>query len=163
MKIGIISDTHDHHTNVLIAIELFREQAVDAILHAGDIVSPFTAKALLEADVAPITAVFGNNEGEKVYLQQMFDDYGSQIHQGCFKGDLGGRDVLMMHEPYILDEAIHSQDHDLIIYGHTHKHDIRQIDRTLVINPGEASDWITGQGSIVILNLETMKYKTLTL
>ena len=38
MKIGIISDTHDHHSNVIKAIRIFNERRVKYVLHAGDII-----------------------------------------------------------------------------------------------------------------------------
>ena len=40
MKIGIISDTHDDIHNVQNAIEIFREEKVDWIIHAGDFIFP---------------------------------------------------------------------------------------------------------------------------
>ena len=52
MQIGIISDSHDHHSNVLRAIEIFNESNVEYVLHAGDIVSPFTAKAFADLRIA---------------------------------------------------------------------------------------------------------------
>ena len=39
MKIGIISDTHDAHRNVLRAIEIFNDRAVEYVFHAGDMVT----------------------------------------------------------------------------------------------------------------------------
>jgi len=47
----------------------------------------------------------------------------------------------------------------LVIYGHTHRQDIRKVGDTLVINPGEATDWITGNSSIVILETDDMSWE----
>ncbi len=41
--------------------------------------------------------------------------------------------------------------------------DIRQVDRTLVINPGESTDWITGKAQVVILDIENMAYQSFEL
>ncbi|TFG49858.1 MAG: metallophosphoesterase, partial [Candidatus Brocadiia bacterium] len=46
MKFGIISDTHDNKMNVSKAADIFTDEKVDYILHAGDIVSPSTAETL---------------------------------------------------------------------------------------------------------------------
>ena len=46
------------------------------------------------------------------------------------------------------------------IYGHTHKQDIRQIGKTLVINPGETTDCLSGSPQVMILNLDDMSYRT---
>lgn len=45
MRIGIISDRHDPHRNVMQAIEIFRRHGVQYVLHGGDIVAPFTTRA----------------------------------------------------------------------------------------------------------------------
>tara|TARA_B100001146_G_scaffold77794_1_gene68962 strand:- start:398 stop:589 length:192 start_codon:yes stop_codon:yes gene_type:complete len=40
MKIGILSDTHDDIDNTNKAIDIFQENDVKAVIHAGDIISP---------------------------------------------------------------------------------------------------------------------------
>ena len=45
MKIGFITDTHDRQEILMKAIEIFAEQDVVYVLHAGDITSPATAEA----------------------------------------------------------------------------------------------------------------------
>jgi hypothetical protein len=53
--------------------------------------------------------------------------------------------------------------YDLVIYGHTHKAETHRVGETLVINPGEATDWLTGRGQVVVLDTETMETETFTL
>ncbi len=62
MKLGIISDTHDHLDHIRKAAEEFRKQEVDLVIHAGDYTSPPAVKALEGLKTA---GVFGNNDGEK--------------------------------------------------------------------------------------------------
>jgi hypothetical protein len=89
MKIGIISDSHDHHANVLKAVEIFKNKNVEYILHAGDIISPFTARALSAVSNAKFIAVFGNNDGEKHILKSTIEGFcrkaspsgGGEIHK----------------------------------------------------------------------------------
>jgi putative phosphoesterase len=157
MKIGIISDSHDHHTNVLKAVEIFKNEQVQYILHAGDIVSPFTAKAFGEVKNAKFIAVFGNNDGEKHLLKTTIESFGGEIHRDPYHGQIAGKKIFMTHKPSILDEAIASGKYDIIIYGHTHFKDIRTVGKTLIINPGEATDWLSGKGSLVILDMENLK------
>ena len=40
MKIGIISDTHDDIINTNKAIDVFKENNVSVVIHAGDFVAP---------------------------------------------------------------------------------------------------------------------------
>ncbi|MBN1508428.1 MAG: metallophosphoesterase [Sedimentisphaerales bacterium] len=158
MRIGIISDTHDNRRNVARAIEIFRHHGVQCILHAGDIVAPFTALAFGELRSAKFIAVFGNNDGEKLFLKRTVEGFGGEIHEHCYKGELEGRRICMMHKDHFAEETIRSQMYDLVIYGHTHHPDIRQEGKTLVINPGEATDWITGSGHCVVLDLKDMSH-----
>lgn len=159
MKIGIISDTHDAHQNVLQAIDIFNERKVKYVLHAGDIISPFTAKAFAGVQGAKFISVFGNNEGEKLLLKSTIEEFGGEIHDYAYKGEIGGRKIFMTHVPTALDEVMKSEKYDLVIYGHTHQQDICRAGKTLVINPGEATDWISGKASLVILETDDMSYE----
>jgi len=163
MKAAIISDSHDHHRNVLKAIEVFNHHKVDYILHAGDIVSPFTAQSFANAPSAKFIAVYGNNDGEKLILKSVINDFGGQIHENCYKGKLNGKNIYMTHAPYCLDEVLKSRMYDLVIYGHTHKPDIRHLGNTLIVNPGESTDWFGDQSQVVILNLNNMQYEPVLL
>ena len=163
MKIGIISDTHDHHANVLKAIEIFNDRKVDYILHAGDMVSPFTAKAFAKVGGAKLIAIFGNCDGEKLFLKSSIEDFGGEIHGGIYSGNIGGRRIFMTHLPDMLEEVVDSGKFDVVIYGHTHKQDIRNIGKTLVVNPGETTDWITGKPAVVVLELDDMSFEVISL
>lgn len=158
MRIGIISDTHDHRKHVMQAIEIFRRHGVGYVLHGGDIVAPFTAKAFGELGVAKFIAVFGNNDGEKLLLKRAVEGFGGEIHEYCYKGQIDGRKICMMHTDHLAEDAVKSQLHDLVIYGHTHHPDLRREGRTLVVNPGEATDWITGSSHVVIVDLKDMTH-----
>jgi putative phosphoesterase len=158
MQIGIISDTHDHHRNVARAVEIFNQRGVEFVLHAGDIVAPFTAKAFADLERAQFIAVFGNNEGEKLHMRSTVEDFGGQIHEYCYKGALAGKKIYMTHTDHNIEEVAASQMYDLVIYGHTHRQDVRQVGKTLIINPGEATDWVTGAAHLVILDLATMTH-----
>jgi putative phosphoesterase len=158
MQIGIISDSHDHHHNVMQAIEIFAGRRVQCVLHAGDIVAPFVAKAFAELKDAKFIAVYGNNDGEKLFLRHTIEGFGGEIHEYCYKGELAGRKVYMTHTHHNIEELIASQQYDLLVYGHTHRRDIRVVGRTMVINPGESTDWVTGFGHVVILDLNSMTH-----
>ncbi len=163
MKIGIISDTHDAHQGVLKAIEILKQHQVEYVLHAGDIVSPFTAKAFADLGGAKFIVVFGNNEGEKLFVASTIKEFGGQIYEYAYKGTLGKRKIFMTHVPTTIEEVARSGEYDLVIYGHTHKQDIRKVGNTLVVNPGEATDWLTGKSTMVILELDDMSYESITI
>ena len=72
MKIGLISDTHDDINNVQKAIEIFKEEKVSLIIHAGDFIFPGVIDEFKKLkDELPgirIIGVLGNNDGEKLGL-----------------------------------------------------------------------------------------------
>jgi len=40
MKIGLISDSHDHIDNIRKSVEVLKDRGVSLVIHAGDFVSP---------------------------------------------------------------------------------------------------------------------------
>ena len=163
MKIGIISDSHDHHVNILKAVEVFRDKRPDYIFHAGDIISPFAARVFAEVEGARFRAVFGNNDGEKLLLKGVITDFGGQICEGPYRCEVKGKKICMMHRLSDLEEIVSDGRYDVVIYGHTHKKDIRQVADTLVINPGETTDWLTDESSVVLLELDDMSTEVISL
>ena len=155
MKIGIISDTHENMPKIKAAVELFNREEMEVVLHAGDIISPITAKEF-SALQAPLIGVFGNNDGDKLFLTERFKMIGT-IHSKRYEGEFGGKKFLLIHEPDMLDALTKSNVYDVIVYGHTHRSEITRRGKTLVINPGEGGGWITGKSTAVLLDTETME------
>ena len=162
MKIGIMADSHDNLPLIARAVDLFNHEKVELVLHAGDFVSPFTA-TLFQNLKPRLVAVFGNNDGEKLFLKSSIGEFGGEIYEDVYRGEIGGKRGLMTHKPNIVEEAAESGKYDLVIYGHTHKQDIHQVGDTLVINPGEATDWFGAKSEVVILELDDMSYQARSL
>jgi len=126
MRLGIISDTHGKLRPEV--FDVFAE--VDHILHGGDL-GPV---ALLDrlAELAPVTAVYGNVDG-------------LEVRQRCpqvARVELDGFIVLVTHgdqfgspTPAILHREF--PDAEIIVYGHTHRPLLELVDKTVtVMNPG---------------------------
>ncbi len=62
MILGILADSHDNVPAVRTIAGWFGEQGVEAVLHAGDFVAPFSLPPLAELGV-PVHGVLGNNDG----------------------------------------------------------------------------------------------------
>ncbi len=152
MRIGIVSDTHDHHQNVLKAIEIFRKHEVQAVLHAGDMITATTAQLFSELTGVRFIAVFGNCDTDRHTLRSTVESFGGEIHEGVFRGPVDGKMVCMAHTPHGVQQSAESGRYDLVIYGHTHRDDIRQIGKTMIVNPGEATDSKTGLGQVIVLD-----------
>ena len=99
-----------------------------------------------------VVAVFGNNDGEKNMWRERVAGWG-QIFEGYYETTVEGEKILLMHEPYHLEELAKSQTYGVIIFGHTHEPEKRLIGKTLVVNPGETGGWTTGKSTVAILSL----------
>lgn len=153
MKLGIISDTHDNMPKIASAVRLLNSEEVDLVLHAGDFISPITADEFASLN-APLVGVFGNNDGDRLYLTSRFSKIG-KIYPDYHEFEFAGKRGVIMHEPKFIDALAKSEVYDLVIYGHTHDIDIRE-GKTLVVNPGEACGWISGRSTMIILDTDTM-------
>jgi len=152
LKIGILSDSHDRLPMIERAVQRFHEAGVDMVLHAGDFVSPFTALPLAELGVR-FVGVFGNNDGDKLYLRERFADIG-KVHLGYHSFEADGLRVVLMHEPKSIDALVASGHYDLVVYGHTHKIDLRD-GPCAVINPGEACGYLSGRATVAVFDTAT--------
>ena len=160
MKIGELADTHDNLALLRKALETFKRAGVELVLHAGDFVSPFVAVPFQELGVRLI-GVFGNNDGDKLYLRERFSGVG-ELHFGPHELELGGRKILLMHEPRALEALAASGRYQLIIYGHTHQVELNP-GPPLLLNPGEGGGWLTGKPSCAVVDLEQLKAQILAL
>jgi hypothetical protein len=150
--IGLLSDTHDHLPSIRRAVELFNEQDVDLVLHAGDIVSPFTARAFSGLR-APFVGIYGNNDGDRIHLQAFFKDIG-EFHGDPYMDVIGGASVALTHVPELVPSL--AATHDVVVYGHTHEPAVRH-DGALVVNPGECCGYLTGWHTAALLSLPGMQ------
>ncbi|KAA0003682.1 MAG: metallophosphoesterase [Thermoplasmata archaeon] len=145
MVIGVLADTHDNMPAIEEAVSFFNENNVSLVLHAGDIISPFTARAFQKLN-GKMIAIFGNNDGDKLYLKTLFSPF-AEIYDDPYVGEIEGKKIAMTHKPEIVDAL--SLKYDIVIYGHTHENEIRKED-TIIINPGECCGYLTGKRSIVL-------------
>ncbi len=156
MLIGIISDSHDNIDAIRRAARLFRTRGVGLVIHAGDWVAPFSAKALREAlgDGVKIVGVWGNNEGELLYFQKVASQFGVEIMGYAGSVEVDGRRIGVYHgtSDLLTEAMIRSGMFDVVVYGHTHRVDVRRVGNTLVVNPGELCGYLTGRGTAALLD-----------
>jgi len=134
MHVGIVSDTHDNGDVVEQAVATFEDADVDAVLHCGDVVAPFSATPF-EADFE-FYAVRGNNDGEWA-LSNVIDDFGTYLGE-MGELTLGGTEFAVYHgtsEP-IVEALVACDEYDYVCRGHTHERVEEDRDGTTHVNPG---------------------------
>ncbi len=161
MKIGVMSDSHDHIPNVNAALDAFRDKGVEHVIHAGDICAPFAFLPFKNKEM-PFDAVFGNNDGEWLLLVKLAEGIG-RVQKGPVSLKLGGREIALMHEPVFVDALADSGHFDLVVYGHSHDLERRERGRALVLNPGETCGYLRGKSTVMVADLDDMTVETIEL
>lgn len=157
MQIGLMADSHDHLPRIDQAVDLFNRHTVEFVIHAGDFVAPF-ALAPLERLKCEWVGVFGNNDGERAGLERRSR---GRIRAGPYRMELGGKRLTVIH---ILEDLEREPEQaDLIIFGHTHKAEIRQEGDILLVNPGETYGWLHGRATVAIVDLPTLAVELIEL
>ncbi len=152
MLVGVVSDTHDHLPLVEKAVKLFVNRGVEHILHAGDIVAPFSLMPIIESGI-PFHGVLGNNDGE---IPLLLERSKGAIRPAPRRLVLGECKVLLQHFHHFVEEIAKSGKFDVVIYGHTHEVENRMVGIALLLNPGECCGLLTGKATVAILDTETL-------
>lgn len=161
MKIGIISDSHDHFENIKKAVAAFRERAVDRIIHLGDYVNPASIR-LFEGE--RLVGIFGNNDGDTFRLMNAFSGIGAAMMGDFHEFEADGLKFACYHgtEPQLRESLIRSGTYDVVLYGHTHAYQKDQVGRTLAINPGTAHGFWK-LATVVVFHTETRETEVIEL
>lgn len=153
MRIGLVADTHCPEFVDRLPDELFEAFAgVDLILHAGDVNARSTLNEL--ARIAPVEAVRGDHdgalpdlpatreltlEGKRIVLvhgqrPRWIEEPNTllwTLSLGFFRPNTGLPRSLRRRFPGA----------DVIVYGHTHRADVTEVQGALVVNPGGVHQW----------------------
>jgi hypothetical protein len=181
--IGILADSHDNLIALRLAVRLFNDAKCSLVIHAGDFVAPFAARELRDL-ACPVKGVFGNCDGEKPGLVKAFQEMG-EVAEAPFVFEHDGLRFLLSHldapvEGYLkrrretggkgvpstgrrrrgcVPRALFpDQSYDVLVFGHTHKAEVRMEGGVVVVNPGEAGGWLHGRSTAALLR--TRKEKT---
>lgn len=142
MKIGVITDSHDDLHNVRRAVQIFNQQDVETVIHAGDYVFPgIVAEFKKLRRPESFVGVLGNNDGEKIGLVRKFDEVGGRLSStDMLELEMNNLKIGVYHgtDANLRETTIQSGKYDVFIHGHTHvKRNVKK-GRTLVLNPGTA-------------------------
>lgn len=157
MKIGVISDTHDDFENTKKAVELFKNEKVDFVIHLGDYVSPPIVRLFKGLK---LIGVLGNNDGYKHMLLRAFEEIGGELKGDFAVVDAEETKIALYHGEFkeISEALAKSQSYDVVLTGHLHKSEIKEIGRTLWISVGSANRFLSESPEVVILEGKKFKF-----
>ncbi len=159
--IGIMSDSHDHLKAIRSAVGVFNQAEVELVIHAGDLISPFTVREFEKLE-ASLEAIYGNNDGERHGLRVAYEKL-------CLLEDFkeikhNGMKIAVIHgtNQALVDSLQKSGIYDLVVRGHTHKMEVSK-GETMVINPGETCGYLSGEKTVIILDSSDLSWELIRL
>lgn len=135
MRLGILSDSHDHADRVTAAIRLFVDLNVDGVIHCGDVGGMESFDAMVGCN---LWFVWGNTDVPDAALGAYLETVGLRIPPAPPLSLTIERRLIQVfhgHEPGF-QKALRAQEADYILHGHTHVARDERLGRTRVINPG---------------------------
>lgn len=157
MKVGVLSDSHDHLPLLRKALEVLQKEGAELILHAGDYVAPFSVAVLAELSI-PWWGVLGNNDGE---ILGIFQKSEGRIKAPFLELEERGYRIFVSHFYQPAKLALASGHYDLVVYGHTHEAIIKEEGRTILVNPGEVCGLLSGRPTVALCDLKEKVAKLL--
>jgi len=156
MRLGVLGDSHDNLKMIEKALSILASEKVDAILHTGDIVSPFSAKLFTRVET-PVYFTFGNNDGEKILLKEILSSSKNcKLVWPKASIELEGYKVALLHgeDEEMVESLAASSKYDLVAYGHWHKTVNKRFGKTMLVNPGELCGYLSGRPTLAVVKLE---------
>lgn len=152
MKAAIVSDTHDNIWKLEEA--MLHLKASDAIIHCGDLVSPFMVRILAEGvGDTPVHLVWGNNEGDTYLIGKVAQGYPNvQLHTSVAQLSLGGVSIVVNHYPVVAKGLAASGLYGMVCYGHDHIPHEEWVGDCLLLNPGDLMG-MKGKSTLAIVDL----------
>jgi hypothetical protein len=133
-----MSDTHDQIKNLCEAIDYCNHNNIEALIHCGDLISPFMLKRLNTFKGA-VHLIYGNNVGDLHLVSQMCAlDFPALNHHGILGSvELAGRKIAFHHYPEVAKGIAAQAIYDIVCCGHNHIYGVEKIGGTLLVNPGD--------------------------
>ena len=142
---------------IISAVEAFNFLNTGFVLHSGDFVAPFSVREINKLNCR-WRGVFGNNDGERAGLLKASR---GRIADAPLRISLGKRKITVVHDLSALAGKFSGS--DVVIYGHSHKPEIKEQGGILFINPGECGGWLSGKATIALLDTSALKVKIIAI
>jgi len=159
MKVAIMSDSHDAIPNLEKAVMIAKEKGAEMIFHCGDLISPFMLPILAKFE-KEVHLILGNNKGDVFLLCETLKKFPQiKLHGDQAFLKVKQFNIAMVHYPQIAYGLACTGDYDFVFFGHTHVYEVKEVGKTLMLNPGELLGKEGELVSFILLNLETKEFE----
>jgi len=160
MKIGVLSDTHDNLSNLIMVLGTFREKGIATVIHCGDLTS---LELVPQFRGFRLIYTIGNMDVTAGAIQKKISGMRDDNFAGkVFRGKLEGVPVAVTHshlEGRVM-ELVRERRYKWLFHGHTHRKRDEVVHGTRIINPGALGGMGRNLPSfcIVDLGMEDVKF-----
>lgn len=155
MKIAVISDIHDRAEKLEAALLAISSCQINTIICCGDIASSKTAGQIAQTGMT-VFLTLGNAEKEPSEIIALQNEYKNlTVFKDLGEIKLEKRRIGFTHFPQRAENMAQSGAYDFVFYGHTHTPWIKNVGKTLLLNPGEIASHFGRQSTFAIVDLET--------
>lgn len=155
MKIGVLSDTHDNLSNMLVVLAAYRERGIETVIHCGDLTS---LDMVTHFEGFRVIYTMGNMDHTtgtiKKRLMKMRED---NFAGPDYTGSIEGVSIAATHgdmDSKVAD-LVRQKKFRWIFHGHTHQRRDEVIRGTRIVNPGALGGMSKESRSFCIVDLET--------
>jgi putative phosphoesterase len=140
MLLAIISDAHNNLVNLKKVLNYCHDNNIQTIICCGDLASEETLKFVSKNFSGTFFFVFGNMDRD-----QLKDFKFTAKHQNIRIFSKFGETLIVKkkiaftHYPNIAQELCESKNYAFVFYGHTHKPWTENINKCVMLNPGNVA------------------------
>lgn len=155
MKVALLADIHDNHPRLEEAIKVSRENKVEVALCLGDVSNHETLEVLSQG-YKKVYLVFGNMDFKIKQETGLFPENIFWYSEEGGELELRKQKIFIVHYDFLAQRAASTGKYDLVFYGHTHTPWVKEIGKTILLNPGEVAGQY-GPATFAIFDLLSKK------
>jgi uncharacterized protein len=136
MKIGVLSDTHDHLSNLTYVLNAFRKRGIETLIHCGDLTS---LDMVSHFSGFRVIYTMGNMDITTGTIKKRLEKMRKDNYVGMvFRGQLGGVALAATHSHIDgkVMELVQEDNLQWIFHGHTHEKRDEVVSGVRIVNPG---------------------------
>lgn len=158
-RILLISDTHNDTGSFKFLKKRYEKERFLATIHLGDVVDFYNLSIIRELS-DEFYLVKGNNDRLDLVTSKILRDLSISFSTSPFEIFLEPFGyIILMHEPFFLEDYIQKEHPKYIFYGHTHKIESRVENGKVVVNPGAFSLFLSKEKTYALIDQKGVRFE----